>query len=319
MSGFKFVLAVAAVIFAAATASSASGPRSQARQERCFGAAAHDPERPCRNPSLERTVVPSPEQARRSPNAPCTVIASQGALRVCEFGSDAKRASDTIALIGDSHAAHWRAALAVVADAEKWRGLSVTLSGCPYSTATRVLREPLLTDCIQRNRDVSPWLERHPEIHTVFVSELSGARWLLPKDTKDPLRAEADAYVTAWEALPASVQHVVVIRDNPKAAAGTSACIERAVAAGADPGRRCDVPRSEALDPDPALEAAISLGAPRFQTIDMTRYFCDRRWCPPVIGGALVHKDLHHLTAVFVKTLGPFLLDAVRKLELSSN
>ncbi|HEX4719724.1 MAG TPA: hypothetical protein VH300_14445, partial [Thermoleophilaceae bacterium] len=59
------------------------------------------------------------------------------------------------------------------------------------------------------------------------------------------------------------------------------------------------------------------LGAPRFETIDLNRFFCDRRWCYPVIGGALVQKDLHHLTAVFVRTLGPFFLDAVRRLDLT--
>jgi len=47
----------------------------------------------------------------------------------------------------------------------------------------------------------------------------------------------------------------------------------------------------------------------------MDRYFCDAAVCEPVIGGALVQKDLHHLTAVFVRTLGPYLLDAVRDLE----
>jgi hypothetical protein len=46
----------------------------------------------------------------------------------------------------------------------------------------------------------------------------------------------------------------------------------------------------------------------------MTRYFCNATSCPPVIGGALVQKDLHHLSVVFVRTLGPYLLEAVRQL-----
>ena len=41
--------------------------------------------------------------------------------------------------------------------------------------------------------------------------------------------------------------------------------------------------------------------------VDMTPFMCDRRRCYPVVGGALVHKDEHHLTAVFAGTLGPYL------------
>jgi hypothetical protein len=41
---------------------------------------------------------------------------------------------------------------------------------------------------------------------------------------------------------------------------------------------------------------------------------CNRRKCFPVVGGALVHKDTHHLTRVFARTLGPFLLRRVKDL-----
>jgi SGNH domain (fused to AT3 domains) len=315
VSGIKFVFAVVTAALAAAAApAGTSTPAASTRA--CFGAAVRDSQQRCNNPKLRYEVIPSPAKARRSPNAPCTIIEERGAFRVCEFGAAASSARATVALLGDSHAAHWRAALEVVAAAENWRGLSITLSGCPYSTATRVLAEPLRSDCIARNDAVPQWLARHPEIHTIFVSELSGAQWEIPAGT-DQFRSQVDAYTRAWGRLPASVRHVVVIQDTPKARPTTRACIERAHAAGRDAGRACAVPRDEAIDPDAAAFAADRLGAPRFQTVDLNRYFCDRRWCYPVIGGALVQKDLHHLTAVFVRTLGPYLLDAVRRLDLS--
>jgi hypothetical protein len=142
------------------------------------------------------------------------------------------------------------------------------------------------------------------------------AQWDLPAGT-DQLAGQVAGYTRAWENLPSSVRHVVVIHDTPKALPTTRACIQRAHAAHRDAGRACAVPRREAIDPDAAVAAADQLGAPRFETIDLNRFFCDRRWCYPVIGGALVQKDLHHLTAVFVHTLGPFFLDAVRRLDLT--
>jgi len=315
VGGIKFVFAVVAAALAAVSTPAATSSRAKSIRG-CFGAAVRESQDRCENPRLRYEVIPSPAKARYSPNAPCTIIEERGAFRVCEFGAAASLTRATVALLGDSHAAHWRAALEVVAAAQNWRGVSITLSGCPYSTVTRVLAEPLRSNCIARNDAVPQWLAQHPEIHTVFVSELSGAHWAVPAGS-DQFTAQVDAYTRAWGKLPPSVRHLVVIRDTPKALPTTRACIERAHAAHRDAGRACAVARDLAIDPDAAAIAAGRLGAPRFQMVDLNRLFCDRRWCYPVIGGALVQKDLHHLTVAFVRTLGPFLLDAVRRLDLS--
>jgi SGNH domain-containing protein len=313
VSGIKLVLvAAAAATVLTVSAVEASRP-SAAPKQSCFGAAARDPHRSCTNRDLQLTVVPTPAEARGRPNAPCTIVERHGAFRVCAFGVTGSEATGTIALLGDSHAAHWRAALAVVASKEGWGGVSLTLSGCPFSTATRVLREPLRGNCVARNRLVPQWFERHPEISTVFVSELSGARWLLPPGG-DAFDAEVAAYTDAWNELPPSVRHIVVIRDTPKDRPGTQACIERAMAAHYPAGRVCAVPRGTAIDRDAAAVAAERLPSGRAQVLDLNRFFCSERWCYPIIGGALVHKDEHHLTATFVRTLGPYLFDDVERL-----
>jgi len=55
--------------------------------------------------------------------------------------------------------------------------------------------------------------------------------------------------------------------------------------------------------------------SPRVRSIDMTSYFCNRRKCFPVIGGALVYKDLTHLTDVFVSSLGPYIVRKISALD----
>jgi hypothetical protein len=314
VSGIRFALVAAAAAAAVTVFAVGASPPSASPTRHCFGAAARDPHRPCTDRALQLAVVPTPEEARDLPNAPCTIVERDGPLRVCEFGVTGSEATGTIALLGDSHAAHWRAALEVVAGDKRWRGLSLTLSGCPFSTATRVLREPLRDDCVRRNRLVPRWFERHPEISTVFVSELSGARWMLPPGG-DAFGAEEAAYTDAWNELPPSVRHIVVIRDTPKDRRGTRVCIERAIAAREPGGRVCAVPRNVAIDPDAAAVAAVRLlPSGRAQLLDLNRFFCSERWCYPIIGGALVHKDEHHLTAIFVRTLGPYLLRDVERL-----
>jgi hypothetical protein len=51
--------------------------------------------------------------------------------------------------------------------------------------------------------------------------------------------------------------------------------------------------------------------APRVRLVDLTRFFCDGRRCFAVVGGALVNRDVSHMTTAFATTLGPYLLRAL--------
>ena len=99
-----------------------------------------------------------------------------------------------------------------------------------------------------------------------------------------------------------------MLRDTPKMRSDTDRCVERAMASHGVPGGPAPSPRAAALDRDPMVAAAARLHSRRVRVVDLTRVFCDRRPCYPVIGGALVYKDSHHLTRVFAATLGPLVL-----------
>ncbi|HYB23785.1 MAG TPA: SGNH hydrolase domain-containing protein [Solirubrobacteraceae bacterium] len=282
----------------------------------CFGAASRNPLRPCANPRLNLAVTPAPQIARSVPNTPCRLIRESPA--VCEFGAPAGRAQATIALVGDSHAGHWRGALVDVALAHDWRGLSITHTSCPLSKAVRRLPTPArFRACAAWKNEVFAWFARHPEVHTVFVSGLSGGMGVYPSDGRSQFQTSVAGYIAAWSALPATVAHIIVIRDTPKMLADTNACVAVAVSARRPPGSACAVARSAVLDPDPLVAAARRLHSPRVQVIDMTHFFCGARLCYPVIGGALVLRDVTHMTSVYSTTLGPYLLGAVGALMAS--
>jgi hypothetical protein len=279
----------------------------------CFGAAARDPEHPCDNPRLRLTVVPSPVEAHKRPNAPCTLIELRARVQVCEFGVTRSPAG-TVVLVGDSHASHWRAALDAVAKAKRWRGLSVTHTSCPFSAALRDLPEPDRTRCNRWKRELPRWFRAHPEIGTVFVSQLSGGTGVVTRPGQNRFAVEVEGYMRAWKTLPPTVQHIIVIRDTPKMRGDTDVCVERAMARSKPAGPACAIRRSEALDRDAAAVAAARLRSPRVSVVDLTAFICDRRPCYPVVGGALVYKDQSHLTSVFATTLGPYLLRAIDRL-----
>jgi hypothetical protein len=276
----------------------------------CFGAAARSPQQPCFDPSLQRTVFPTPTEALLEPNAPCTPFGRASLLFPCSFGARRTTGNDAVALIGDSHASHWRAAVDVVAESRGWPGISITRSGCPFIKAQVIIPPDQARTCRRWNRELMDWLERHKEVSTIFVSERSGARYARARGSSN-FEVAVQGHLKLWRALPKSVTNVFVIRDTPRNSSAAADCVRRTFARHQRPGVLCARRRSRALHQDPAIAAAHRTKSKRVHVLDMTRFFCDSAHCYPVVGGALVHKDTNHITAIFARTLGRFMLRMV--------
>jgi hypothetical protein len=319
------LLVVIAVLALGGVGSAAIASRPAGVEPRCFGAAARDPEHPCRNPRLERSVKPSLADAAIGPGLPCATVeidgqgqVIDGLMRVCAFGTAPATATGTVALVGDSHAMTARAMVDVVAHGEHWRAVAMTRASCPLSATMLPSRERARdrAGCRRWRGRVLAWLTRHPEVSVVFVAEFAGGRRSAGSD-RAGLKADEAGYIRAWRALPRSISHVVVIRDNPRFTDGTFECIRRALARRARPGLACARPRAVALPPDPAVLAAQHLRARRIQVADLTPFMCGHRLCYPVVGGVLVVHDPTHMTRLFATTLGPYLLRRVDELARS--
>ena len=277
---------------------------------RCFGAAARASRRRCPNPSLRLAAYPRPADAAIWPTSPCTPLArSDAAFNPCAFGVADEQSRAAIALVGDSHAAHWRAALEVVAQARRWRGISITRPGCPFST--QIPASPALgpASCVAQHTATIAWLQTNPGIHTIFVSD-----WAEPPSGPQGgiggYGGNASAYGAMLDRLPASVRHVYVLRDVPATTLRASVCVEGLLRRRRPIGTACASPRSAVVTPDPGAAAAAAR-APRARVLDLTRFFCSASRCFPVVGGVYVHKDDNHMNAVFATTLGPYLLRAL--------
>jgi hypothetical protein len=295
--------AVAAMAAGAAAGGTGTSPA-------CFGAAARDPQHPCHNTALDQSVTPSVVDSLLTPDAPCAIVRSARPL-VCTFGRPRSGARRDFASIGDSHSAHWRAALTVVADANGWHGYQLYQTSCPFSLAPTVLRPLRFRECQQWRHDVIAWMRAHPAVDTVVVSE-HRVHVQIPAGASR-LRTEVSGYLRAWAALPATVRHIVVIRDTPYNFFSTNRCIAQALRGHHRPGIVCQIPIGTALRGDPAAVAARRLHSARVRVVDLTHYFCSARFCFPVIGGVRVHKDDDHITRVYSTSLGPYLRRAIAR------
>lgn len=276
----------------------------------CFGAAARAPDGGCIDPSLQRTVFPTPDDALLEPNAPCTPFGRASLLFPCRFGANRPVTDDTAALIGDSHATHWRAAVDLVAKTRNWPAVSITRAGCPFSRARVVLPRGQSQSCRRWNRELLDWLKSRPDVSTLFLSHRAKASFVRKRSVGN-FETAVRGHMARWRELPKTITSIFVIRDAPRSSSAATDCVRRTLARKQPSAVLCARARRKSLRRDPAVTAARRLGARRVKVLDLTRFFCDPGHCYPVVGGALVHKDATHLTAIFVKTLGRFMLEMV--------
>ena len=307
----RCLIARAVLFFLAFSSAATVGPASAEAKPRCFGAAARDAENPCTNPALARSVTPGVIQALRDPGPPCAALKRTRQPEVCDFGTPKKRARATFALIGDSHASHWRGALATVARDKRWRGLMLYHTRCPLSMARKPDSDR--AKCYRWRESVFAYMAAHPELETVFVSQNSGSP-VTPPPGEDETAYAMKGYADAWRALPPSVKNIFVLRDVPHNDKSGNACVRRVLRKRGRFDDVCHRPREEALGSDEAAEAARTSDDPRVHSIDLSDHMCDSRLCYQVVGGVLVIKDFGHLTRVFSETLGPYLLRAVDRI-----
>jgi hypothetical protein len=299
-------------LLVALVAAAALWPAAAQASVRCYGAAARDAAHPCVNAKLRYRVDPRPALAARERGAPCAREPADGFAVPCAFGVAGRRARRTFALIGDSHAAHWRAGLAVMARALRWRGVTLARTSCAFSTATKVLVEPVRSQCVKWNAELVPYLRSHPQISIAIISAHDGGSVVAPHGVPE-FQAEVDGYEQAWESLPKSIKHIIVIRDDPHMLGTTMRCVQQAMNNHQNAGQACKVARDSALPPDPEAVAAKHITKRHVQLVDLTRLMCSTKWCYPVVGGVLVHKDIHHYSRVESTLLGPFVLRRVRQ------
>lgn len=246
--------------------------------------------------------MPAPSEARLTPDAPCKPQenAPYRMIVPCRFGDEEDRHGPDVALIGDSHSAHWRAALAVAAEQAGWSAVSITSPGCSFSVEVYPAPAPIPAQCRRHSLEALTWLRRHPSVRMVVTSNAAG-RGLTPA-----------GYRSVWQRIPRSVRRIYAIRDIPRVSYRTAACVASVRRRRAKSAPACAVPRASAFPADTTAQAAAG-AVGRVRLLDFSRFFCDRGRCFPVVGGAYVYRDFNHMNAVFSATLGPYLLRAMRR------
>jgi peptidoglycan/LPS O-acetylase OafA/YrhL len=224
-------------------------------------------------------------------------------LKPCTFGSSDARF--TVAIAGDSHAAQWVPAVEFIAAANNWRLLTYARPGCAFVSPE--LTGPGIDEACQHwNAQAYAALTgpHHPDL--LLTSAASRA---FSTDRSDFVHAMHQV----WSDVVAAGVALAVLRDTPGPGIDIVAC----ASAHREQLTRCAVPRDTAVTArfhDLRLvqdDAAIGL---RLTFLDLTDAICPGDPCAAVIGGVLVYRDSHHLTASYALSLAPRLRAAIEKL-----
>jgi hypothetical protein len=240
--------------------------------------------------------------------------------RACTFGNP--KGTRTVLLFGDSHAAHWHAAVLASAARHGWRVLTLTKSSCPAAMVN-----------VRTYKGAGPY----PQCRTWRTAALAALRshkWgridvIITADWHfhQVLSSVTGHLLTGavrtatWEAgmrhtmqsLVRAAPQVVLLRDSPDLpgdATSARACYARY---GLSAGRRCGTTISRALSSAiwGAERRAAATLPHRVTAYDLTTPTCPHAWCGPIAPPYLMFKDDNHWNQTFMRAHFTRLLDAI--------
>jgi hypothetical protein len=215
----------------------------------------------------------------------------------CVYGN--RDGDVTIALVGDSHAAHWFPAVEAIAKAHGWRLLTFTKASCVFVDLP--IYSPILkrqyTECeAWRPLVVERLVAAKPDLTIV-----SSDRWLPTsiKADSDPTR-QGRAMARLLVQIPGAI---AIIGDTPASRVDVPVCLSQHVA----DITRCATSRIEAFGRQKLVREREAAKVANATLVDLSDAICPGDPCQAVIGDTIVQRDDHHLTATFAASLAGLL------------
>jgi peptidoglycan/LPS O-acetylase OafA/YrhL len=205
----------------------------------------------------------------------------------------------TIALVGDSHAAHWFPAVEAIAKAHGWRLLTFTKASCVF--VDMPIYSPILkrqyTECEGwRPQVVERLIEAQPDLTIV-----SSDRWLPTEINADSdPRRQGAAMARLLDQIPGAI---AILGDTPASKVDVPVCLSQH----ADDITQCATPRIYAFGRQMLVRERAAAQASNATVIDLSDAICPGDPCQAVIGDTIVQRDDHHLTATFARSLAGLL------------
>lgn len=206
-----------------------------------------------------------------------------------EVGAEKK-----VLITGGSKAAQWQPAFEQLAKQWHWELLTLEKGGCQLSDQSGPDADPQQTEACYLWNEAA--LELIPSLDIDLVVTIGTT-------SKEGKEGTPAGFTGAWAHLAEHDIPVLAVRDTPRFPFNVGECLVES----AYDETECGGARSELLP----LDYYTHMEGPDLPEntipLDLTDLFCDDDFCPAVIGNVAVYRDVHHVTATYMRSLVPFL------------
>jgi peptidoglycan/LPS O-acetylase OafA/YrhL len=256
------------------------------------GAASLAPEN-AGKPTPPARIIPAPAAMKkewadidglcRDANVPADPL-----LSGCLQNTRPENVTKRIAVLGDSHAQQYMAALGPIAKEHGWEVVTLLRGNCRFG-AESPERDG---DCNAFNRASADYVMEHRPDAVFTVASLTHAQ--------APFETEVPGYLDGIRRFTDAGIDVVGVRDNPRFSINMPECVQR-YGAGAP---QCNAPLNESLAESSPLDGYRG-AVDRLHLMDLSDFICAGGSCPAVVGNVYVYKDDNHLTKTYVQSMIP--------------
>jgi len=211
----------------------------------------------------------------------------------CVYGD--RHGTYTVALVGDSHAAHWFPAILAIARDRGWKLVPFVKLSCRFIDMQQYSHwyQRMYTECDTWRANVVAKLKA---LKPDLVIE-SSIRDLVTTNAidKDPVH-QGEAMARLLDEVPG--QKVIIV-DTPISKYNVPTCVSKY----RKDVRPCETSRSFALGSSPGVVESTAAAAIGASLVDVTPLMCPGDPCPVLIDGMIVYRDNQHMTATFAASL----------------
>ena len=228
----------------------------------------------------------------------CFTSESSSDIESCVYGDE--DSDYEVALVGDSHAAHWLPALENLADENGWKLTTYNKNACALNSVPVEYNGSHYESCDEWGDKVLDELTGSDAPDHVIVSASS---YPAADSSEVPDGVETgdidEGYADVWTQIQDAGVGLTAILDTPRLQFDVPEC----VAVNQDNLTECTEERGDALDASAYYDMKGAAESSGTDTVDLTDKFCSSESCSPVIGDVLVWRDKHHMTATYAESL----------------
>ena len=205
-----------------------------------------------------------------------------------------------VAIVGDSHAAQWIPALQKIAHENDWKLETYTKSACALNTVAVTNMGTFYESCYEWGQNI---LDRFtgPDAPDHVIASASSHSPADASDVPEGVRTDdlEIGYADAWTQIKDAGVGLTVLLDTPRPAFDVPECIAEHETTLTE----CAADREKAIASSGYEGMHSAAEAAGVTTVDMSDALCSPEACAPVVGGVIVWRDSHHITATYAETL----------------